>query len=96
MGTEKGGPIPIKRNGIVQSYKKDKSGETVITKLQPKTLQDICAYSDLRHDEDMLYYAEKVVGHVSKPKEISLDERIKPLFIKTMEQAGYSCDNRLL
>ena len=43
VGTEKGGPIPIKRNGIVQSYKKDRSGETVITKLQPKTLQDISA-----------------------------------------------------
>lgn len=43
VGTEKGGPIPIKKNGIVQNYKKDRSGETVITKLQPKTLQDISA-----------------------------------------------------
>ena len=41
VGTEKGGPIPIKRNGIVQNYKKDKSGETVITRLQPKTLKEI-------------------------------------------------------
>ena len=43
VGTEKGGPIPIKRNGIVQSYKKDNSGETVITKLNEETLQDLAA-----------------------------------------------------
>lgn len=41
VGTEKGGPIPIKRNGIVQNYKKDNQGETVITKLNPATLQEI-------------------------------------------------------
>lgn len=41
VGTEKGGPIPIKRNGIIQNYKKDNQGETVITKLNPATLQEI-------------------------------------------------------
>ena len=41
VGTEKGGPIPIKRNGVVQNYKKDNQGETVITKLNPETLQEI-------------------------------------------------------
>ncbi|TBW27057.1 VWA domain-containing protein [Gramella sp. KN1008] len=41
VGTEKGGPIPIKRNGVVQNYKKDNQGETVITKLNPATLQEI-------------------------------------------------------
>ena len=29
LGTEKGGTIPIKRNGVTQSYKKDNNGETV-------------------------------------------------------------------
>ncbi|WP_373057411.1 VWA domain-containing protein [Zunongwangia sp. H14] len=43
VGTEKGGPIPIKRNGIVQNYKKDNAGETVITKLNPETLQEIAS-----------------------------------------------------
>ncbi len=43
VGTPKGGPIPLKRNGIVQSYKKDKSGETVITRLNPETLKDIAS-----------------------------------------------------
>ncbi|WP_459210332.1 VWA domain-containing protein [Aquimarina rhabdastrellae] len=41
VGTQKGGPIPIKRNGIVQSYKKNNQGETVITRLNPATLQNI-------------------------------------------------------
>ena len=41
VGTEKGGPIPLKRNGVIQSYKKDQEGETVITKLDATTLKDI-------------------------------------------------------
>ena len=41
VGSEKGGPIPLKRNGIVQSYKKDKSGETVITRLNRENLETI-------------------------------------------------------
>ena len=43
VGTEKGGPIPLKRNGIVQSYKKDNKGETVITRLNPEILKEIAA-----------------------------------------------------
>ena len=43
VGTEKGGPIPIKRNGVIQNYKKDQNGETVITKLNPATLQEIAS-----------------------------------------------------
>jgi len=43
VGTDKGGPIPLKRNGIVQSYKKDGSGETVITRLHEDTLKEIAA-----------------------------------------------------
>ena len=43
VGETTGGPIPLKRNGIVQSYKKDKNGETVITKLDEQTLKDIAS-----------------------------------------------------
>ena len=43
VGTEKGGPIPIKRNGIVISYKKDQNNATVITKLNKKTLSKIAS-----------------------------------------------------
>lgn len=41
VGDTKGGPIPIKRNGIVLNYKKDNNGETVITKLNETTLKTI-------------------------------------------------------
>jgi len=43
VGDVKGGPIPEKRNGIVLNYKKDKQGETVITKLNEETLQNIAS-----------------------------------------------------
>jgi Ca-activated chloride channel family protein len=41
VGDLKGGPIPIKKNGIVVSYKKDNKGETVITRLNEEVLQNI-------------------------------------------------------
>jgi len=41
VGTEKGGPIPIKENGVVQSFKRDNNNEVVITKLNPESLKEI-------------------------------------------------------
>ena len=41
VGSEKGGPIPLKRNGVVMSYKKDQNNETVITRLNQETLRTI-------------------------------------------------------
>jgi Ca-activated chloride channel family protein len=41
VGTAKGGPIPIKQNGITRNYKKNNQGETVITRLDTETLSDI-------------------------------------------------------
>lgn len=43
VGKPKGGPIPIKRNGIVESLKKDKYGEVVITKLNEEILVEIAS-----------------------------------------------------
>ena len=43
VGSIKGGPIPMKRNGVIQSYKKDQNGETVITKLNEETLKEIAS-----------------------------------------------------
>jgi Ca-activated chloride channel family protein len=43
VGKSQGGPIPIKRNGIIESYKKDQNGETVITKLNEVVLKEIAA-----------------------------------------------------
>ncbi len=41
VGTEKGGPIPIKNNGTIVSYKVDNKGEVVITKMKVQVLEDI-------------------------------------------------------
>lgn len=71
IGTEKGGPIPIKENGKVVSYKKDNKGEVVITQLKPTILNEIASdgngkYIDgnrtqetIKTIEDLLVKAEK-------------------------------------
>ncbi|CAA0182690.1 Aerotolerance regulator BatB [Tenacibaculum maritimum] len=46
IGTEKGAPIPIKLNGALIGYKKDRKGETVITQRKPKVLQAIADASN--------------------------------------------------
>ncbi|MBT8297084.1 MAG: VWA domain-containing protein [Maribacter sp.] len=43
VGKNKGAPIPIKRNGVLESLKKDRQGEVVITKLNEVVLQDIAS-----------------------------------------------------
>ena len=41
VGSNKGGPIPVKSNGKFIGYKKDNKDEVVITKLNVETLKDI-------------------------------------------------------
>ena len=41
VGKEKGAPIPIKNNGVIQNYKRDNNNEVVITKLNTEMLQNI-------------------------------------------------------
>ncbi|MGB6152413.1 MAG: VWA domain-containing protein [Pricia sp.] len=41
VGKSKGAPIPLKRNGVVESLKKNNQGETVITKLDESFLKEI-------------------------------------------------------
>jgi Ca-activated chloride channel family protein len=46
IGTAKGGPMPIRLNGVIDSYKKDKNGEVVITKLNEPMLRTIAREGD--------------------------------------------------
>jgi Ca-activated chloride channel family protein len=46
VGSNKGSPIPEKKNGKFQGYKKDKKDEVVITKLNVETLKDIASNGD--------------------------------------------------
>ena len=41
VGTEKGGPIPIKRNGVVENFKRDRNDEVVVTKMNADILKQI-------------------------------------------------------
>ena len=43
VGTSKGSPIPLKREGTLIGYKKDRKGEVVITQLNDKTLKTIAS-----------------------------------------------------
>lgn len=38
---DKGAPIPLKTNGVIQGYKKDSKGEVVLTKMNEATLKEI-------------------------------------------------------
>lgn len=46
MGSEHGGPIPVYINGRISGYKKDRDGNTVVTRLNEKMLQQIAAAGD--------------------------------------------------
>lgn len=43
VGSTKGAPIPIKRNGVLESLKKDNQGEVVITKLNEEVLAELAS-----------------------------------------------------
>lgn len=71
VGTEKGGPIPIKRNGIVISYKKDQNNATVITKLNKKTLSKIASeangtYVDGKNTSDVVETIGDILNKMDK------------------------------
>ena len=71
VGTEKGGPIPIKRNGIVESYKKDKNGEVVITKRNSEVLTSIAIatkgnYSDGNDTQEVLEFVSSTLKQMDK------------------------------
>ena len=46
VGSEGGAPIPIKRNGVLQFYKRDDNNEQVITKLDIATLEEIASQAN--------------------------------------------------
>jgi Ca-activated chloride channel family protein len=71
VGDVKGGPIPIKRNGVVLNYKKDNQGETVITKLNEETLQNIAseangAYINGKSTKDVVANIREILNAMDK------------------------------
>ena len=65
VGTEKGGPIPLRINGSMIGYKKDRKGETVITKRTPKVLQGIADASNGRYiDGNVTKKPVKIISEI--------------------------------
>lgn len=53
VGKTEGAPIPLKKNGITDSYKKDKNGETVLTKLDEAVLKQIASEANGKYINGM-------------------------------------------
>jgi Ca-activated chloride channel family protein len=71
VGKNKGGPIPIKRNGVVLNYKKDREGETVITKLDEETLKNIAkeangSYINGENTNDVVEKIREILNKMDK------------------------------
>jgi len=71
VGDIKGGPIPLKYNGVVMNYKKDKDGETVITKLNEETLINIAneangAYINGKNTSDVVESIRDILNKMDK------------------------------
>ena len=65
VGTEKGGPIPLRINGSMIGYKKDSKGETVITKRTPEVLQGIADASNGRYiDGNVTKKPVKIISEI--------------------------------
>jgi Ca-activated chloride channel family protein len=71
LGTEKGGPIPLKENGVVQSFKRDNNNEVVITKLNQESLKEIAkategGYVNGSSTKEVLAYVKKALDNIQK------------------------------
>ena len=71
IGTEKGGTIPLKVNGVVQSYKRDRNDEVVVTKLNKPGLEMIAkatkgGYVSGNNTKEVVEYIKKTLDNIQK------------------------------
>ena len=71
VGTEKGGPIPLKRNGIVESFQRDQNNEVVITKRNEEVLKSVAksangGYVDGNSTKTVLDYVKNALDNIQK------------------------------
>jgi len=91
VGTENGAPIPLKRNGVTESYKKDFDGEVVITKRNAVVLESIAAatdglYQDGNDTQAVLDFVSEQLKAMDKKefeakKFVSYKDRFQPFLI---------------
>ncbi len=71
IGTEKGGTIPLRKNGIVESYQRDNENMVVITKLNRPGLESIAkatkgGYVNGNNTKEVLDYIKKNLDNIQK------------------------------
>lgn len=71
VGSTKGAPIPIKRNGVLESLKKDMQGEVVITRLNEEVLSEIASdgngeYIDGSNTADAVAFITETLQQMDK------------------------------
>lgn len=71
VGTETGAPIPIKRNGVLQYYKRDQNNEQVTTRLGKNTLEEIAgiangSYIDGTNTKDVVEEVTAILNGMDK------------------------------
>ena len=71
IGTEKGATIPLKRNGIVESFQKDNNNQVVITKMNKESLEAIAkatkgGYVNGNNTKNVLEYIKATLDKIQK------------------------------
>ncbi|MDA0792465.1 MAG: VWA domain-containing protein [Bacteroidetes bacterium] len=94
VGTEAGAPIPLKRNGVVESYKKDQEGEVVVTKRNGSILESIAvatggAYKEGNDTQEVLDFVSEQLKAMDKKefeakKFVSYKDRFQPFLFAAL------------
>ena len=71
VGTENGGTIPLKRNGVVESFQRDQNNDVVITKRNAEVLKTIAksangGYVDGNSTKAVLDYVKNALDNIQK------------------------------
>lgn len=71
VGTENGGPIPLKENGILKGYKNDKEGNQVVTKMNSDILKKIAkstngGYISGNNTKDVVDFVKNELNTIQK------------------------------
>ncbi|WPR72389.1 VWA domain-containing protein [Flavobacterium sp. NG2] len=71
VGTEKGATIPLKRNGVIESYQRDKNGDVVVTKLNQVSLETIAkttkgGYVNGNNTKETMEYIKNTLDNIQK------------------------------
>jgi len=71
VGTEKGSTIPLRRNGVVESFQRDNNNEVVITKLNQESLTTIAkatkgGYVNGNNTKEVLEYVKNALNNIQK------------------------------